>query len=93
VTPAPGALQDTTRRTTPELCAELGLPAEPARLSLEHLTGADEVFISSTAGAIMAVTKIDGRPVRAGQAGPITKRLAELYWQKHEDPDWTTSVD
>jgi branched-chain amino acid aminotransferase len=93
VTPASGVLEGITRRTTLELCAELDLQAEPARLSLEHLTGAEEVFISSTAGGIMAVTKIDGRPVGDGHPGPITKRLTELYWQKHEDPDWTTTVD
>jgi branched-chain amino acid aminotransferase len=93
VTPASGVLEGITRRTTLELCAELGVPAEPAPLSLERLTGADEVFISSTAGGIMAVTLIDGRPVGDGQAGPITKRLTALYWQKHEDPEWTTPVD
>ena len=93
VTPASGVLEGITRRTILELCAELGLPAEPAQLALERLTGAQEVFISSTAGGIMAVTKIDGRPVGDGQPGPITKRLTQLYWQKHEDPDWTTPVD
>lgn len=92
-TPASGVLEGITRRTTLDLAAELGIPAEATRLGLEHLTGADEVFISSTAGGIMAVTRIDDRAIGDGRPGPITGRLTELYWQKHEDPAWTTPVD
>ncbi|MER9477507.1 branched-chain amino acid transferase, partial [Mesorhizobium sp. M0520] len=27
-----------------------------------------------------------------GQVGPVTKRLMDLYWQKHADPEWSTAI-
>lgn len=91
-TPATGVLPGITRRTTFDLCAEIGLVAEARDVSVAELRAADEVFITSTAGGIMPVTKIDGAPVADGKVGPITTRLKELYWQKHEDPAWSTPV-
>ncbi len=75
-TPAAGVLEVITRRSVLELCAELGIPAGAGTLSVAGLKGADEVFITSTAGGIM----------------PVTRALIELYWAKHEDPAWTTPV-
>lgn len=92
-TPATGVLPGITRRTTFDLCAEIGLVAEARDVSVAALRAADEVFITSTAGGIMPVTKIDGAPVADGKVGPITSRLKELYWQKHEDPAWSTPVE
>jgi branched-chain amino acid aminotransferase len=92
-TPARGVLEGVTRRTALELCAELAVPAEAGRLSAAALKDADEVFITSTAGGIMPVTRIDGSPIGDGTPGDVTGRLTELYWQKHDDPAWTTAVD
>lgn len=93
VTPGRGVLEGITRRTALDLCAELGIAAAQRPLPADELRAADEVFISSTAGGIMPVTKIDGAPVGDGKPGPTTARLAQLYWAKHRDPDWTTPVD
>ena len=35
---------------------------------------------------------IDGSPVADGKVGEMTQRLNELYWDKHDDPDWSTAV-
>jgi len=92
-TPASGVLEGITRMTVLDLCRELDIPAEPAALTAESLRRAEEVFITSTAGGIMPVTRIDGAPVGNGRPGPLTGRLTEFYWQKHSDPDWTTPVN
>jgi branched-chain amino acid aminotransferase len=92
-TPEGGVLQGITRQTALELAAELALPAAEAPLSADALRGADEVFITSTAGGIMAVTRIDGAAIGDGRPGPVTERLTELYWEKHSDPAWTTPVE
>ena len=92
-TPGQGTLKGITRQTTLELCAELGIPADESPLSTGQLGTADEAFITSTAGGIMAVTRIDGAPLGDGRPGPVTARLTDLYWQKHDDPNWTTPVD
>ena len=91
-TPDRGVLEGITRMTAIELCAELGVPVEVAPLPVESLRTAEEAFVTSTAGGIMPLTRLDGRPVGDGTPGPVTRALIELYWAKHEDPDWTTPV-
>lgn len=91
-TPDRGVLEGITRRTAMELCAELRIEVDVAPLTADRLRGADEVFITSTAGGIMPATRIDGQPVGDGKPGPVTQRLTELYWEKHDDPGWTTAV-
>ena len=91
-TPAVGVLPGITRRSVFDLCAETGLSAVAADVGVAALKAADEVFISSTAGGIMPVTRIDGVPVAGGKVGPITERLMALYWKRHEDPAWSSAV-
>ena len=91
-TPGTGVLEGITRQTALELCAELGIPATVGVLTADTLRGAEEAFATSTAGGIMPVTRIDGRTLGDGKPGPITRRLIDLYWEKHTDPAWTTPV-
>ena len=92
-TPAIGVLPGITRRTVFDLCGEEGLVANAADVSVAALKAADEVFITSTAGGIMPVTQIDGAAIAGGKVGPITSRLTALYWQKHDDPAWSSQVN
>ena len=92
-TPARGVLEGITRRTALELCAEASIVAEVRPVDVAEVGMADEIFITSTAGGIMPVTRVDDHPIGDGRPGPITDRLLELYWQKHADPAWTTPVD
>jgi branched-chain amino acid aminotransferase len=91
-TPDRGILEGITRLSAIQLCAEIGVPVATAPLPAAVLRHADEAFVTSTAGGIMPVTRIDGRPVADGAPGPITRRLIDLYWQKHHDPAWSTPV-
>lgn len=90
-TPGYGVLPGITRQTVFDLCSETGLPVTASDISRQALYAADEVFITSTAGGIMPVSRINDKPVATG-VGPITSRLMELYWQKHDDPGWSTPV-
>ncbi len=92
-TPPGGILEGITRRSVIALCTELDIPMELRPVPVAALADADEVFISSTAGGIMAVTTVDHAAVGDGRPGPLTGRLSDLYWAKHADPDWTTAVD
>ena len=92
-TPAAGVLDGITRRTVLELCAELRIawatePIPPARVH-----AADEVFVTSTAGGLISVTKVNGRPVGAGTPGPITTRLTDAYWSRREAGWHGTRID
>ena len=48
--------------------------------------------MTSTAGGIMPVTVIDGKPVGTGAPGPLTLQLRDRYWASHEDPRYSTAV-
>ncbi len=83
-TPRRNVLEGITRQTVLDLARELGVPARQADLPPEALRTADEAFLSSTAGGIMPVTRVDGRPLGAGRPGPITTRFRKLYWERRE---------
>ncbi len=84
LTPRANVLEGITRRTVFDLAAEAGVPAREADLTPEALRTADEAFLSSTAGGIMPVSRVDGRPLGAGKPGSLTLRLRTLYWEKRE---------
>jgi len=84
-TPRGNVLEGITRSTMLELAAELGLKAEEADLTADDLHDADEAFLSTTAGGVMPVATVDGRPLRHGTGpGPISLRLRTEYWARRE---------
>ncbi|MGI9408581.1 MAG: branched-chain amino acid transferase, partial [Hyphomicrobiaceae bacterium] len=54
---------------------------------------ADEVFISTTGGGVIGITKVDDMTIGSGTAGPVTRRLDDLYWSKRNAGWLTTPVD
>ena len=80
-TPDRGVLEGITRGAVIELCEKLGLPCEVRTVPLEELRNADEIFISSTAGGVVGVTRLDGRILSNDRPGPVTAKLRDAYWQ------------
>lgn len=93
LTPASGVLEGITRRTVLELAVELGLSARVTDIDEPMLSAAGELFATSTAGGVMPVTSLDGRPVGDGAVGPVTRRIRDAYWAAHTDPRYTTVVE
>jgi branched-chain amino acid aminotransferase len=91
-TPRGNVLEGITRRTVLDLAAELGVPAREADLPPQALRTADEAFLSSTAGGIIPVARVDGRPLGPGRPGPLALRLRALYWERREAGWLGTSV-
>ena len=91
--PGGTVLEGITRQTIKELCSELGIPFAIATVTPDGLRSADEVFISSTAGGIMPIASIGDRVIGNGQPGPITSRLSERYWAKHDEGWHATPID
>jgi branched-chain amino acid aminotransferase len=92
LTPGDGTLRGITRRSVIEIAEEAGEPVEQGPLTADDLRRAAEVLITSTAGGIMPVTTVDGAPVGDGQPGPLTAKLQDQYWRRHEDPRFSTAV-
>ncbi len=91
-TPAEGVLEGVTRKTAIELARELGYLVLLEELSPEAARCADELFATSTAGGIMAITKIDGQNVSTGDIGLITQALQDRYWTLHDDPRYAYQI-
>ncbi len=92
-TPEHGVLEGITRQTALELCHLENLDAETRPVSVKNLLEADEVFVTSTAGGIMPVCRIDGRRVGDGTPGSVTMLLHKAYWDRHTWEEWTEAVD
>ncbi len=92
-TPGSGVLHGITRQTVFDLCEILNYEVSSREVSRGELMGADEVFITSSAGGIMPVTRVDDCPIASGEVGPITKELKSLYWARHEFADWITPIE
>ena len=92
-TPAAGVLDGMTRRTVFDLCRDINLGVDAENIPVERVRRGDEVFITSTAGGIMPVTKIDGVPLGDGKPGPLTKQLHDLYWSRKAAGWLGTAID
>jgi branched-chain amino acid aminotransferase len=93
VTPDKGVLEGVTRQTAIDLAMELNIPITEKSISSVEFKNSKEAFATSTAGGIIPITKIDGKIIGNGKVGEITKKIKDLYWKKHEHPDWTEDVN
>ena len=92
LTPRDNLLEGITRKTVFELCTEAGLEAKATDLTPAHLDDADEMFICSSAGGLMPVTRLNDKPIGNGAPGIATSQLRDLYWQKRAEGWYTTAV-
>lgn len=73
-------LEGITRKTAMELAKnELGLPIVERSIDRTELFICDELFMTGSAAQIVAITKVDYRPVGKGEMGPVTGKLRELF--------------
>ncbi len=83
VTPDMGCLEGLTRQSVFDLCKELGIPVVSRQIHTDELQVADDVFMTTTAGSIMPVRSVNGKPVcEHGGAGEVSVQLHNLYWEK-----------
>ena len=73
-------LEGITRRSIIELARkELGLDVVERSIDRTEVFIADEMFMTGTAAQVVAVTKVDHRPVGTGSMGPVTTKLRSLF--------------
>jgi len=74
-----GILEGITRNVVIALAREAEIPVREEDLTRYDLFTADECFLTGTAAEVIAVVKIDGRPVADGKPGPVTKDLLARF--------------
>ena len=73
-------LEGITRRSIIEVAKkELGLDVVERSIDRTEVFIADEMFMTGTAAQVVAVTKIDHRPVGSGSMGPVTSKLRTAF--------------
>ena len=93
LTPDRGSLGGITKKSVLELCAMEGLAASVAAIPRALLEDADEVFLATTAGGVMPVSRVGKRILGNDRPGPLSTRLKDLYWRKHKEGWRYTAVN
>ncbi|MEW9672787.1 D-amino-acid transaminase [Ammoniphilus sp. 3BR4] len=68
-----------TRIVVLEIAKKLNIEVVETPFTLEDLAQADELFLTSTTSEIMPIVTIDGKPVKNGIRGSVTKQLQEEF--------------
>jgi branched-chain amino acid aminotransferase len=93
LTPGDNLLEGITRRTVFDLAKEMGIEAKTANLKPQELIEAQEAFLSTTAGGIVPVTRVNDRPLGNGAAGLLTTNIRNRYWDRRRAGWHGTTVD
>ena len=92
VTPRDGALEGITREVVIRLAEESDLKLTTGDLWPNDIFLANELFFCNTSRGIVPVVEVDGRPIGAGDAGPVTIQLRKLYLDRLNSGWMGTSV-
>jgi branched-subunit amino acid aminotransferase/4-amino-4-deoxychorismate lyase len=77
--PEAGILCGITRRAVLQCARAAGMPCREAPCAPDHLSGAQEAFITNAVMGIMPLVQVDGVVLGGGRPGPLTARLMHAY--------------
>ncbi|RHZ66896.1 aminotransferase class IV [Aspergillus thermomutatus] len=91
-TPDRGVLEGITRRSVMEVAKAKGIEVRLEMVPVELAYNCDEIFMCTTAGGVMPITWLDGKPVNGGEVGPVTKAIWDGYWDMHYDDRYSFEI-
>ena len=74
------ALDGITWRSIQIVCADLGIPVEPRKITRDDVYIADEAFFTGTAAEVTPIRELDGRVIGAGSRGPVTEKIQTAFF-------------
>lgn len=92
-TPRTGVLEGVTRQSVMELCEALGMKVAVRDIPARALESADEMFMTTTAGGVMPVSRVDGRILTNDRPGPIFQKIHDTFWERRAEGWHATPVD
>jgi len=72
-------LPGTTYDVILELAHKAGIPFEVRDLSKAEVESADELWLTSATREVLAIARLDGKPVGSGRPGPVFRRMYGLF--------------
>jgi branched-chain amino acid aminotransferase len=79
---ADGILEGVTRRVFMQMAGKMGIECVERSLDRFDVYSADEMFATGTGVEAIPITKVDGRVIGSGVAGPISQKLLSAF-RKH----------
>ena len=73
-------LDGITRDAVLTMARDLGIEVIEKRITRDEVYCADEAFFTGTAAEVTPIRELDDRPIGAGQRGPITEKLQNLFF-------------
>ncbi|KAL6886773.1 Aminotransferase, class IV [Trichoderma evansii] len=92
-TPERGVLLGITRKSVIDAAEANGFEVRAEFVPVELAYQADEIFMCTTAGGIMPINTLDGKLIKDGSVGPITKKIWDTYWAMHYDDKYSFDID
>lgn len=75
-------LDGITRKHLIDIARQQGFTLFETAIQRHDVYVADEMFVTGTGAEVMPITKVDGRTIGTGVAGPITKQLLKAYHER-----------
>lgn len=75
----PQILPGTTTDAVVTAAMAIGIPCTDETISEARLRAADEIWIAAATRGVVPVVELDGRPVGAGQPGPLWRKVALAF--------------
>lgn len=72
-------LHGCVRLAVKRLAQEQNIPFIEEAFTLEDIQNADEMFLTSSMSEVMPIVKVDGKLVKNGEPGKITRQLQQAY--------------
>ncbi|WP_430787967.1 D-amino-acid transaminase [Virgibacillus flavescens] len=72
-------LHGCVRMRIEEFADELGIPFNEAGFSVEDISLADEMFLSSSTSEVLPIVTVDETQINDGKPGPVTRKLQHAY--------------
>ena len=91
-TPRSGVLEGITRKIAMELCHAQQVPVVESDITVDELLAADEVFVTTTGGGIVPVTRVNEHSFSNDAAGETTTELNRGYWNWHTDSSMSEAI-
>jgi len=92
-TPKTDILEGITRDSVFKIARAAGYTAEAGNIGLYDAYTADEIFLTSTAGGLIPVARLDGRDIGAAVPGPVFKEFSSAYAGMLGSAEWGLALN
>ena len=86
-------LEGISRLTILDICDELSIQKQVRPITKEEFMEADEIFLSTSSGGVVPITKVNNRIFSNNAPGEMTNKILKCYWNWTEKSDLRIEID